>query len=183
MRMIFLLAALLALPGCGSRNPNQSPVAPIVLPEPPVATPVPTKFDTAWDSAKELVPDVPIWLREIITVLYIPADAVNPRTGNYGFYLDRASPPAEVMSSVMAVYAGSTDSGGRVLVQGYTDVFMPGKVTVWVVEGANAALLKHEFVHAMYWAAHPGEFCHGTATNVWAIVQHGIMCDPFQGRQ
>lgn len=191
-----LASALLA--GCGGKSSVIAPPAPVPPPA-PIIIPIPDYVLANFPDAREIqVEDAYLYisgdvdpaqvkdkfaaaLRQIRTLrpansaqeIVVKIEPANCK--GTAFFADALMLPGEV-ESLRQVYPTSFQDG-RPCVNGYTASWT-FPLTVYIPP--SLAALQHEFLHAIWFVNWTTERCGGA--EVWRIVGHGGVCDPFTGK-
>lgn len=114
----------------------------------------------------------------VVRVVRVLPDYINPVSGKSGFFLDTIPKVPQSALNAAIFYPDSTINN-RLLVEGYTDVFTPGTITVYVLESGGDQVIAHEFLHALWFLLYPAEYCPNTNLQIWGVIDHGLACDPM----
>ena len=114
-------------------------------------------------------------------------DAVNPDTGNPGFFIAKVGGP-DVETFCQRITGHSCHG----LVQGWTSIPFGGSTIVIYALSERPEVLIHEFMHILYFLWKPTEECPQILDTEgdsafwkpmigfrWNYIEHGGPCDPF----
>jgi hypothetical protein len=171
-RIIILLYAALAMAaGCDTR-PKTSPVVPATpTPEPPVWVAALNVARTRLEARGYDVSSAAALVEGMnLRIAVLPVNCTG-QTGATGFFADGLLSPGQIAA------AQTSFVDGRPCIQGYADVMGmdPGPV-IYVKDDT---VLPHEFMHVLWFFAHPNTTCQDGVGQPWQHIEHGGYCDPM----